>query len=66
LSKKTNKEMNQREILSKIKVWQESQKGQTSAYEYEKTFDEMWQQLGKEIFQDSIGELPTDKNKKLC
>lgn len=56
--------MNQSEILSKIREWHESQKGQTSAYEYEKTFDEMWQQLGQEILQESLGELPSDKNKK--
>jgi hypothetical protein len=33
--------MKQSDILSKIKVWQESQKGQMSAYEYEKTLDQM-------------------------
>lgn len=56
--------MNQSEILSKIREWHESQRDQTSAYEYEKTFDEMWQQLGQEVLQESLGELPSDKNKK--
>jgi hypothetical protein len=34
-------------LLSKIQEWEASQKGQTSAYDYEKTFDQMWQELGK-------------------
>jgi hypothetical protein len=51
-------------LLSKIQEWEASQKGQTSAYDYEKTFDQMWQELGKEVLQESLGEIPSDKNKK--
>lgn len=51
-------------IIIEIQQWHKSQEGQTSAYEYEKTFDHMWQKLGKEVLQQSVGELPIDKNKK--
>ena len=51
-------------LLSKIHEWEASQKGQTSAYDYEKTFDQMWQELGKKVLQESLGEIPSDKNKK--
>ena len=51
-------------LLSKIQEWEASQKGQTSAYDYEKTFDQMWQELGKKVLQESLGEIPSDKNKK--
>ena len=51
-------------LLSKIQEWEASQKGQTSAYDYEKTVDQMWQELGKKVLQESLGEIPSDKNKK--
>ena len=51
-------------LLSKIQEWEASQKGQASAYDYEKTFDQMWQELGKKVLQESLGEIPSDKNKK--
>lgn len=44
--------------------WKTAQQQQTSGYDYEKSFVEMWQTLGKEVFQESIGEIPKDKNKK--
>ena len=37
---------------------------QRTAYDFEKTFDEKWQQITKEVFQASLGAVPVDKNKK--
>lgn len=51
-------------IYKAVKEWEKAQKNQTSAYEYEKSFDQMWQKLGQEIFQQSLGEVPKDKSKK--
>lgn len=51
-------------IDEKIKSWKESQKGQTDGYEYESTFNEMVQYIGKNILQQSIGELPANKKLK--
>ena len=51
-------------IKSAVSEWEKSQQNQVSAYEYEKTFDQMWQDLGSQVLQSSLGELPTDKNKK--
>ena len=37
---------------------------QDTAYDYEKAFDEKWQEVTKEVFQSSLGNLPANKNKK--
>ena len=37
---------------------------QDTAYDYEKTFDEQWQQLGQRVFQSSLGPIAVDRNKK--
>jgi hypothetical protein len=37
---------------------------QDTAYDYEKAFDEKWTQISKEIFQQSLGEVSVDRNKK--
>jgi hypothetical protein len=55
---------NLEKVLLEVQQWHKSQQNQTSGYEYEKTFDLMWQKLGKKVLQQSVGELPTDKNKK--
>lgn len=33
-------------------------------YDYEKEFDKIWQRLGREVLESSIGELPGDRRKK--
>ena len=48
----------------KVTQWEQSQKGQTSGREYEHSFLEMWQELGQAVFQQSVGELPKNKNEK--
>lgn len=51
-------------IDQKIKQWQVKQQGQADGYEYERTFNDMMQNIGQEILQDSIGKIPTNKNFK--
>ena len=52
------------EIVQEIKDWQESQKHQTSGYEYEKSFVDLWEQLGKKVLQASLGNLPKRNHEK--
>ncbi len=33
-------------------------------YDYEKTFDELWTELGRAILERNIGEIPNDHRKK--
>ena len=42
--------------------WEQNPQRQSSGYEYEKTFTEMWQTLGNKVLQQSMGKLSTDKN----
>ena len=51
-------------FLSKLEAWEASQIGQTSGYEYEKSYSAFVSELSKELFQLSIGDLPKDRNKK--
>ena len=37
---------------------------QHTAYDFEKTFDEKWQEITKEVFQSTLCSIPSDKNKK--
>jgi hypothetical protein len=60
--------MNEKELKDqidqKIKEWKESQNGQTDGYEYERSFNEMMQNIGREILQESVGKIPKNKNLK--
>jgi hypothetical protein len=51
-------------IDQKINEWKKSQENQTDGYEYERSFSEMMQNIGKQILQDSVGEIPENKNLK--
>ncbi len=51
-------------IHAAIKKWKESQKNQTDGYEFERTFDKMIHDVGREILQDSMGELPKSRKEK--
>jgi hypothetical protein len=46
--------------------YQELRKLQESKnfYEYEKRFDEIWIELGKEVLEKSISDVPGDRRKK--
>ena len=52
------------ELEQAIEKWKESQQGQTSGYDYERSFVEMWQKMGSKIFQNAIGKLPGSRNEK--
>lgn len=52
------------ELEQAIAKWKESQQQQTSGYEYERSFVEMWQVMGSKMFQHTIGDLPTSRNQK--
>lgn len=51
-------------ISQKIKEWKISQQGQTDGYTYEKSFDSMMQSIGRDILQESVGALPSNKKLK--
>ena len=46
--------------------WQEIDKlsDRTNLYDLEKDFSQVWQQLGKSVFENRLGELPTNHRKK--
>lgn len=37
---------------------------QTSFYDYEKSFDELWIDLGRQVLESNIGKVPKDHRKK--
>ena len=45
-------------------TWLALQEGQTSAYEYERSFDAFMQQMGRELLQASVGEEKSARKKK--
>ncbi len=51
-------------LTTALKEWESSEQRNISGYEYEKTFVEMWRKLGIEIFQQSMGEIPGNRNLK--
>lgn len=51
-------------VKKEVLLWFKSQEGQTSGYEYEKTFVKCWQSVGQKIFQESLGIIPKSKNEK--
>ncbi len=36
----------------------------TSFYDYEKEFEKIWIELGREVFQENMGEVPAERRKK--
>ena len=54
----------QEKVLQRIEQWKKSPERMQSGYAYEKTFVEMWQSLGHEVMQESMGELPQSRNSK--
>jgi hypothetical protein len=52
------------ELEQAIADWKLSQQNQTSGYDYERSFVEMWQKMGGKIFQHSLGKLPGSRNEK--
>ena len=52
-------------MWGKYQVWQKSQEGQTSGYEYEKSFDKLIVDIGRTLLQKELEkeELPPRKKK---
>lgn len=48
----------------RLSVWKKSQIGQTSGYEYERSFAEMMRGLEEEVFKEVTGVELSNKNKK--
>jgi len=44
--------------------WAIEESNHINGYTYEQSFLKMWTALGKELFQDSVGKVPQDKNLK--
>ena len=44
--------------------WAIQESNHTNGYTYERSFLQMWTELGKDLFQDSVGKVPRDKNLK--
>jgi hypothetical protein len=51
-------------LYTKIEELQSILDNQDTAYDYEKAFDEKWTQISQEVFQESLGEVSVDRNKK--
>jgi hypothetical protein len=51
-------------IMERYQQWKQNQQGQTNGYEFERSFDVMWREMGQQIMQEGVGELPSDKRKK--
>ena len=51
-------------LYTKIEELQSILDNQDTAYDYEKAFDEKWAQISQEVFQESLGEVSVDRNKK--
>ena len=63
-SMKHNIEQLKARFADQYEQWKKSQQGQNSGYDYEKSFVEMWQQLGQEMFQQSMGKIKKSRNTK--
>jgi hypothetical protein len=51
-------------MFAKYQSWESNPERLKSGYTYEKSFTEMWQSLGQEVFQASIGPVAQSKNGK--
>lgn len=51
-------------LRARIAEWNESEGKLLDGYEYEKRFLEIFKAFERELFQNSLGEVPSNKNKK--
>lgn len=51
-------------LYLKIEELQTILNNQDTAYDYERAFDEKWKEISKDVFQQSLGEVSVDRNKK--
>lgn len=52
------------EFEAKVKAWYASQEGQTDGYEYERSFVEAMREVELSVLKESLGGVPTNRNKK--
>ncbi len=62
--KKIDKEKIGKLLHEYIERWENGDERMQSGYDYERTFVEMMQKFEKELFQESIGKLPSKNGKK--
>ena len=51
-------------LYLKIEELQTILDNQDTAYNYELAFDKKWKEISKDVFQQSLGEVSVDRNKK--
>ncbi len=56
--------INRASLLEKIASLEKALAEQKNGYDYEKTFDEHWQAISREVFEESLGPVSKDRNKK--
>ena len=66
LSKPTTmkKEQLAQQFIERLTQWEESQKNQTSGYEYEKSYVEMMKEMEKEVFRQMVESKESEIKKK--
>ena len=64
-NKSKMEQQNPTQIFEKYyQEWLSNPDRMKNGYEYERTFIEMIQQMEKDVFQDSLGKVPENKNRK--
>jgi hypothetical protein len=59
------KQQNPAQIFNKYyQEWLSNPDRMKNGYDYERTFIEIMQQIEKEVFQNSLGKVPENKNRK--
>ncbi len=56
--------INRAALLEKIEALEKALAAQKNGYDYEKTFDAQWQAISREVFEQSLGPVSKDRNKK--
>lgn len=49
------------QLIAEIEAWHSQQQDQQDGYEYERSFVELWNKLGQQVLQQSMGELPRSR-----
>ena len=58
------KEQLAQQFIERLTQWEESQKNQTSGYEYEKSYVEMMKEMEKEVFRQMVESKESEIKKK--
>ena len=52
------------QLQAELEAWHAQQHDQQDGYDYEKSFVELWQRLGHDVLQESMGPVPKSRNQK--